>query len=86
MFSGAIVSLVVAALAAVVSYGGVPNAIAAATAQHIYLIAVGLFVVSAIGTILDLEPLHAIRALLTGTETGDRAAHATPDIRQTRAM
>jgi uncharacterized membrane protein YtjA (UPF0391 family) len=55
MFSGAVISLIVAVLAAIVSYGGVPNASAAATAQHIYLIAIGLFVVSAVVTILDLE-------------------------------
>lgn len=68
MFSGAIISLVVAVLAALVSYGGVPNATAAATAQHIYLIAIGLFVVSAVATILDLELPHAFRALLADNE------------------
>ena len=49
--------------------GGVPNATAAATAQYIYLIAIGLFVVSAVVTILDLEwPL----------QVGDGAAESRP--------
>jgi uncharacterized membrane protein YtjA (UPF0391 family) len=61
MFVGAIISLIIAVLAALVSYGGIPNATAAVTAQHIGLIAIGLFVVSAVVTILDLELPDAIR-------------------------
>jgi uncharacterized membrane protein YtjA (UPF0391 family) len=76
MFSGAVISLAVAVLAAIVSYGGVPNATAAATAQYIYLIAIGLFVVSAVVTILDLEwPL----------QVGDGAA-AEPPSQPNRGM
>jgi uncharacterized membrane protein YtjA (UPF0391 family) len=86
MFSGAIVSLIVAVLAALVSYGGVPNATAAATAQHIGLIAIGLFVVSAMVTILDLEMPHAVRDLFPRTDRNDAATQADPDMRQSRAL
>ncbi len=61
MFSGAIISLIVAILAAIVSFGGVPNPAADLTAQYIGLIAIGLFVVSAVVTILDLQLPHSVR-------------------------
>jgi uncharacterized membrane protein YtjA (UPF0391 family) len=86
MFSGAIISLVVAVLAAVVTYGGVPSASAAATAQHIYFIAIGLFVVSAMVTILDLELPHDLRALFARGGNIDTATRADQDMRQNRAM
>jgi uncharacterized membrane protein YtjA (UPF0391 family) len=81
MFSVAITSLVVTLLAAVVSYGGVPNAAAAATAQHIYLIAIGSFVISAMATILDVEIPYCVRALRTGEGTGAPARHVDRDVR-----
>lgn len=82
MFSGAVISLVVAVVAAIVSYGGVPNATAAATAQHIYLIAIGLFVISAVVTILDLEwPLQA-----GGGAAAKPTGQSDRGIRQKRAM
>ncbi len=62
MFGCAITCLVVALLAAVVSFSGVLNADATVTALHIYFIVIGLFVVSAIATILDLTPLRDVDA------------------------
>ena len=58
MFSGAIISLMVAVGAAVLGFGGLPDATAATFAQHIFLIAIGLFVISALVAILDLELPH----------------------------
>jgi uncharacterized membrane protein YtjA (UPF0391 family) len=85
MFSGAIISLVVAVLAAIVTYGGVPNASAAATAQHVYVIAIGLFVVSAMVTIFDLELPH-VRALFARGDSRHPATRPEQDISPTRAM
>jgi uncharacterized membrane protein YtjA (UPF0391 family) len=86
MFSGAIISLVVAVLSAIVTYGGVPNASAAATAQHVYFIAIGLFVVSAMVTILDLQLPRDFRALFARGANIDTATRADQDLRQKRAM
>jgi uncharacterized membrane protein YtjA (UPF0391 family) len=86
MFSGAIISLIIAVLAAVVSYGGVPNATAAATAQHIYLIAIGLFVVSAMATILDLELPHGVRIVSTGRKATERTSQPDPGMQPKQAM
>jgi uncharacterized membrane protein YtjA (UPF0391 family) len=61
VFSGAVISLVVALLAAVVSFGGLQNPSAAATAWHVYLIAMGLFVVNSVLAILDLGLADDIR-------------------------
>jgi uncharacterized membrane protein YtjA (UPF0391 family) len=58
VFSGAIISLMVAVGAAVLGFGGLPDATAATFAQHIFLIAIGLFVISALVAILDLELPH----------------------------
>ena len=58
MFSGAIVSLMVAVGAAVLGFGGLPDATAATFAQYIFLIAIGLFAISALVVILDLELPH----------------------------
>jgi uncharacterized membrane protein YtjA (UPF0391 family) len=58
MFTGAIASLMIAVVAALFGYGGVPDATAATVAQHVFLIAIGLFVVSALVTILDVELPH----------------------------
>jgi len=44
--------------AAVLGFGGLPDATAATFAQHIFLIATGLFVISALVVILDLELPH----------------------------
>ncbi|HLB97904.1 MAG TPA: hypothetical protein VJK90_09600 [Acetobacteraceae bacterium] len=63
VFSGAVISLFVALLAAVVSFGGLQDASAAATAWHVYLIAMGLFVVTSVVAILDLQPANDIRTL-----------------------
>jgi uncharacterized membrane protein YtjA (UPF0391 family) len=71
MFATAIASLVVALIAAIFSYSGVPDATAAATAQHVHFVAMGLFVISAVATILELEPSRGVRALLAGDETHD---------------
>ena len=61
VFNGAVISLVVALLAAAVSFGGLQNATAAAAAWHVYLIAMGLFVVISVVAILDLELADDIR-------------------------
>jgi uncharacterized membrane protein YtjA (UPF0391 family) len=58
VFSGAIISLMVAVGAAVLGFGGLPDATAATFAQHLFLIATGLFVISALVVILDLELPH----------------------------
>jgi uncharacterized membrane protein YtjA (UPF0391 family) len=84
MFSGAIISLVVALLAAIVGFGGLPNASAAAAAQHIYCIALGLFIVSAVVTILDFNMPHDVTARLTRAVASNR--RADPNMRRERAM
>jgi hypothetical protein len=71
VFSGAVVSLFVALLAAVVSFGGLQDASAAATAWHVYLIAMGLFVVTSVVAILDLELANDIRTLFARSSRGD---------------
>ena len=71
MFGGAVISLVVALLAAVVSFGGLQNASAAATAWHVYVIAMGLFVVSSVVTILDLQLADDIRTLFARGSRAD---------------
>jgi len=86
MFSGAIISLVVAVLAAIVSYGGVPNATAAATAQHIGFVAIALFVISAMVTILDIELPDGMRNLFPRGDSDDLAKSANSDLRETGAL
>ena len=86
MFSGAIISLIVAVLAALVSYAGVPNATAVATAQHIGLISIGLFVVSAAVTILDLELPHSVRGLFVDADRTDAMTPVDSEMRQSRAL
>jgi hypothetical protein len=49
------------------------------------LIAIGLFVVSAVVTILDLELPHAVRDLFPRADRTDSDAQVDPDMRQTRA-
>jgi hypothetical protein len=61
LFSGAIVSLFVALLAAIVNFGGLLTGNAATTAGYVYAVAMGVFVVSAIVAILDLEMPADIR-------------------------
>jgi uncharacterized membrane protein YtjA (UPF0391 family) len=85
MFSGAVVSLIVALLAAVVNCGGLPNANAAAVAEHVYFIAIGLFVVSAVVTILDLELPHEFGARIARYVWGDTARRADSDLQRKRA-
>jgi uncharacterized membrane protein YtjA (UPF0391 family) len=55
MFSGAVLSLIVAVIAALFGYGGMRDATVAVIAQHTFLIAIGLFAISAAGAILDIE-------------------------------
>jgi uncharacterized membrane protein YtjA (UPF0391 family) len=71
VFGGAIISLVVALLAAVVSFGGLQNASAAATAWHVYEIAIGLFVVNSVVAILDLELANDIRSFFARGSRGN---------------
>jgi uncharacterized membrane protein YtjA (UPF0391 family) len=71
LFNCAIICLVVALLAAVVSFGGPLDVDAAIAAQHIYFIAIGLFVVSAMLTILDFELSRDIRVRLARGPRGD---------------
>ena len=71
MFSGAVISLVVALLAAVVSFGSSQNAGAAAMAWHVYLIAMGLFVVNSVVAILDLGLADDIRTFFARGSRGD---------------
>ena len=86
MFSGAIISLIVAVLAAVVSYGGVPSAAAAVAAQHIYPVAVGLFVVTAMVTIFDLELPHGLRTMFARADVHESVTTTATDLRQKRVM
>jgi uncharacterized membrane protein YtjA (UPF0391 family) len=65
MFSGAVLSLIVAVIAAVVGYGGLPDATAATIAQHVFLIGIGLFVVNAVVAILEVELPQGLLAPLT---------------------
>jgi uncharacterized membrane protein YtjA (UPF0391 family) len=71
VFSGAVISLVVALLAAVVSFGSSQNASAAAMAWHVYLIAMGLFVVNSVVAILDLGLADDIRTFFARGSRGD---------------
>lgn len=71
LFSGAVISLVVAMLAAVASFGGLQNASAAATAWHVYLAAMGLFVVTSVVAILDLELADDIRSFFARGSRGN---------------
>jgi uncharacterized membrane protein YtjA (UPF0391 family) len=77
VFNCAIICLVVALLAAVVSFGGLLDVDAAIAAQHIYFIAIGLFVVSAMLTILDLELSRDIRVRLARGSRGVRPGEPT---------
>ncbi|HET6234585.1 MAG TPA: hypothetical protein VFE41_06405 [Acetobacteraceae bacterium] len=86
MFNCAIICLVVALLAAVVSFGGLLDVDAAIAAQHIYFIAIGLFVVSAMLTILDLELSRDIRVRLARGLRGDSARRTDRHTRRTWAM
>ena len=86
MFNCAIICLVVALLAAVVSFGGLLDADAAIAAQHIYLIAIGLFVVSAMLTILDFEVSRDIRVRMARASRGDSAPRTDRRPRRTWAM
>ena len=71
MFSGAVTCLIVAVGAAVLGFGGLADATAAAFAQHIFLIAIGLFAISAVAVIFDLEFPHVRLAQLIGAEKVD---------------
>jgi uncharacterized membrane protein YtjA (UPF0391 family) len=71
VFSGAVISLFVALLAAVVSFGGLQDASAAATAWHVYLIAIGLFVVTSVVAILDPEMADDIRTFFVRGSRAD---------------
>ena len=71
VFGGAVISLVVALLAAVVSFGGLQNASAAATAWHVYLIAMGLFVANSVVAILDLGLADDIRTFFARGSRGN---------------
>jgi|HubBroStandDraft_2_1064218.scaffolds.fasta_scaffold1390227_1 uncharacterized membrane protein YtjA (UPF0391 family) len=62
MFAGAITCLLLAIVAAVCGYGGVPSATAAALAQHLFLIGVFGFVISAVAVILGLDETMRSRA------------------------
>jgi uncharacterized membrane protein YtjA (UPF0391 family) len=86
MFSGAITSLIIAVLAAVVSFGAVPSVAVASAAQHIYPVAVGLFVVTALMTIFDLEFPYDLRAIFARAEDDNSVTPTATDLRQTRAM
>ncbi len=55
MFYGAVLSLIVAVVAALFGYGGLPDATVATIAQHTFLIAIGLFAINAGGVILDIK-------------------------------
>lgn len=68
MFSGAVTCLIVAVGAAVLGFGGLPDATAATFAQHIFLIAIGLFAISAAAVIFDFEFPHVRLAQLIGGE------------------
>jgi hypothetical protein len=86
MFGSAIISLVVALLAAVVIFGGWVDATAAATVWHVYLIAIGLFFVFAMVVVLDLALPHDVHALWARGVRGGPARRADPDTWRKRAM
>jgi uncharacterized membrane protein YtjA (UPF0391 family) len=86
MFNTAITSLIVAVLAAVLSYGGLSNATAAATALHVYFGAIGLFFVCAMVAILDIESLYSVRTLLGRSERIDLANSMEPGMSQQRVV
>jgi uncharacterized membrane protein YtjA (UPF0391 family) len=65
MFNIAMTSLIIAMLAAILGYGGLPDATLASLAQHVFLAAIALFVISAIAEILDPELLHLRQATWT---------------------
>jgi hypothetical protein len=71
VFIGAVISLFVALIAAVVSFGSSQNASAAAMAWHVYLIAMGLFVVNSVVAILDLGLADDIRTFFARGSRGD---------------
>ncbi len=55
MFMSAVICLLVGVLAAVCGYGGLPSAATANFARHIFLIAIGGFVVTALSVIAGLD-------------------------------
>lgn len=87
VFSGAIISLMVAVGAAVLGFGGLPDATAAIFAQHVFRIAIGFFVVSALVVILDLE-LPRIGSLILRSRLSKTGfhRHGTGRVRINRAI
>jgi uncharacterized membrane protein YtjA (UPF0391 family) len=55
MFMSAVSCLLIAVLAAVCGYGGLPSAATASFARHVFLIAIGGFVVAALSVIAGLD-------------------------------
>ena len=86
LFSSAVVCLFVALLSAVVNFGGLLNGDAAATAEHVYLVATGLFVVIAVVVILDLEPPDDIRTLFVRDARDVSERQPEPDVQRKRMM
>jgi uncharacterized membrane protein YtjA (UPF0391 family) len=86
LFSGAVISLAVALLAAIVNFGGLRDAGAAATAWYVYIIAMGLFVVIAIAAILDPELPDDIRVFFSRGVRDDAERRTEPDMRRNRTM
>ena len=74
MFIGAMLSLIVAVVAALLGYGGLLDAIAATIAQRIFLIAIGLFAINAGGVILDIE-LPSVRSIKSKRDDNAIATH-----------
>ena len=78
MFNSAVICLIVAVVAALCGYGGLPDAEFAALAQHVFLIAVGGFVVTALSVITGIDEV----ALAGGNARhGDVAGLVQPDVK-----
>jgi uncharacterized membrane protein YtjA (UPF0391 family) len=88
MFKSAVICLLVAGLAAVCGYGGLPSAATASFARHIFLIAIGGFVVTALSVIAGLDEAARTAADRPKAEQaegilvrGNVARFAHPDIK-----
>lgn len=81
MFGGAVISLAIAVAAAVVGYGGLPDAAAATLGQNVFLIAIGIFVVNAVVAILDVELPQVQPSALAKVIRGGKSSPDHPLIR-----
>jgi uncharacterized membrane protein YtjA (UPF0391 family) len=88
MFMSAVICLLVAVLAAVCGYGDLPSATTASLARHVFLIAIGGFVVTALSVIAGLDEVASTAADRPKAEQaegilmrGNVARFAQPDVK-----